>query len=67
MLRYSTVIQYDADDDIYVASVPELEGCMAHGETYAQAMDEIMIAMRLWLEVAQEHGDIIPEPMTRAG
>ena len=67
MLRYSIVIQYDEDDDIFVASVPELEGCMAHGDTHAQAMDEIFVAMKLWLEVAQEHGDIIPEPMTRAG
>jgi len=63
MLRYSILIQYDAVDSIFVASVPELEGCMAHGDTHSQAMEEIMIAMRLWLEVAEEHGDIIPEPM----
>jgi len=66
MLRYSISIQYDAVDNIFVASVPELEGCMAHGDTHAQAMDEIIVAMGLWLEVAQEHGDVIPEPLTCA-
>lgn len=66
MLQYSVSIQYDASDNIFVASVPELEGCMAHGKTRSQAMDEIMIAMKLWLEVADKHGDIIPQPLTYA-
>jgi len=67
MLRYSISIQYDATDNIFVASVPELEGCMAHGDTHEQAMEEIMVAMKLWLEVAKEHGDLIPSPLTCAG
>ena len=64
MLKYSVSIQYDSKDNIFVASVPELEGCMAHGSTPEQAMEEIQIAMKLWLEVARERGDTIPEPMT---
>ena len=62
-MRYSVLIQYDAIDNIFVASVPELQGCMAHGDTHEKAMDEIMVAMKLWLEVANEHGDVIPSPM----
>ena len=62
-MQYSVVIQYDAVDNIFVASVPELLGCMAHGDTHEKAMEEIMIAMKLWLVVAAEHGDVIPEPM----
>ena len=64
MLKYSILIQYDSKDNIFVASVPELEGCMAHGYTPGQAMEEIQIAMKLWLEVARENSDVIPEPMT---
>ena len=63
MLKYSITIQYDNTDNICVASVPELEGCMAHGKTPEQAMKEIQIAMKLWLKVAEEHGDKIPEPL----
>jgi len=62
MLEYAIVIQYDKDDNIYVASVPQLEGCMAHGDTPEQALHEISIAQSLWLKVAAEHGDPIPEP-----
>jgi len=53
----------DSKDDIFVASVPELEGCMAHGNTYGRAIEEIGVAVRLWLETARENGDMIPEPL----
>ena len=62
MLKYSIVIEYDAEDDIFVASVPQLEGCMAHGKTPEVALKEIIIAQDGWLKVALEHGDEIPEP-----
>jgi len=39
---------------------------MAHGKTYDEATKEIMAAMKLWLEVAEEHGDTIPNPLTYA-
>ena len=29
-MQYSVLIQYDVVDDIFVASVPELLGCIAH-------------------------------------
>jgi predicted RNase H-like HicB family nuclease len=57
--------QYDENDNIFVASVPELEGCMAHGSTLEQAIKEINIAMKLWLDVAKDNGDRIPEPLMR--
>ena len=41
MLKYSVVIQYDGRDNIYVAHVPELAGCMAHGSTPEDAAREI--------------------------
>jgi predicted RNase H-like HicB family nuclease len=63
MLKYSILIQYDEIDNIFVASVPELEGCMAHGDTQEQAIKEISTAMQLWLETAEENGDAIPEPL----
>ena len=61
-MNYSIFIQYDADDKIYVANVPELEGCMAHGYTYEEAINEIQVAIALWLECAQETGVNIPKP-----
>ena len=63
-MQYSIYIQYDEADGIYVASVPELKGCMAHGYTREEAVKEIQIAMDLYLEVVKEKGMDIPKPMS---
>ena len=62
-MKYSILIQYDANDNIYVASVPELSGCIAHGATQEKAIKEINTALDLWLESAKELGISIPEPL----
>ena len=62
MLQYSVLIQYDGRDNIYVARIPELGGCMAHGDTQEDAMRELKIALELWIETAKESGIKIPEP-----
>ena len=62
MAEYSVFIQYDPIDKIYVASVPELQGCMAHGNTKEQALREIETAKELWIETALEDGQPVPEP-----
>ena len=62
MTEYSILIKYDARDRIYVASIPELQGCMAHGDTQEDAVKEVRIAMELWLETAKENGTYIPTP-----
>ncbi len=62
MLEYSIFIQYDLEDKIFVATVPELAGCMAHGKTREEALREIEIAKNLWIECAMEDGEEIPKP-----
>jgi len=65
-MQYSILIQYDATDKIYVASVPELKGCMAHGNTREEAIKEIQVAMQLQLEVIMDKGMSLPAPMIYA-
>lgn len=62
MAEYSIFMQYDPQDKIYIASVPELQGCMAHGETREEALKEIEVAEALWLESAKDMDIEIPEP-----
>jgi len=62
MLRYEIIIYWDEKDAAYVADVPELPGCLAHGNTYDTALTNIKQAMQLWIDTAQEFGDPIPEP-----
>lgn len=62
MSKYSVFMYYDKQDQIFVASVPELQGCMAHGDTREEALKEIEIAEALWLESAKDMNIEIPEP-----
>ena len=52
----------DADDQIYVVTVPELPGCMIHGETYAETVQQGQDAIASWIMVAEELGRPIPPP-----
>ena len=61
-LKYQLRIIWSERDAAYVASVPNLPGCMAHGRTYEEALANIQDAMRLWIDTAREDGIPIPEP-----
>ncbi|MDQ3636262.1 MAG: type II toxin-antitoxin system HicB family antitoxin [Acidobacteriota bacterium] len=62
MHKYEIIIYWSDEDKVFVAEVPELKGCMAHGETQSEAVKNINEAMELWIETAKEFGDKIPEP-----
>lgn len=65
MNRYEVLIYWSDEDDAFVAEVPELPGCMAHGESHEVALQSAMEAVALWIETAREFGDPIPEPKGR--
>ena len=65
MNRYEIIIFWSKEDDAYIADVPELPGCMAHGATQEEALASAKDAMDLWIETAKEFGDPIPEPKGR--
>ncbi len=65
MSKYEIIIYWSVEDDAFVAEVPELPGCAAHGDTQALALSNIQDAISLWLESAQEFGHPIPEPKGR--
>jgi len=65
MHRYEILIYWSDEDQVFIAEVPELPGCMAHGETQEEALEQAKEAMNLWIETAQEHGDPVPEPKGR--
>ena len=60
--HYSLIIQWDERDNIYVVSVPELPGCMTHGKTYEEALQQGQDAIESWIMVAKELGRPIPPP-----
>ena len=62
MHRYEILIRWSDEDNVYVCEVPDLPGCMAHGDTQALAVANVNEAIELWLDTAREFGDPIPEP-----
>ena len=65
MNKYEIIIYWSDEDQSYIADVPELPGCMAHGDTYESALTNIKAAMDLWIETAREFNDPIPDPKGR--
>ena len=56
------IIFWSEEDQAFVAEVPELPGCMAHGSIHEEALANIREAIDLWIQTAKEFGDPIPEP-----
>jgi len=65
MTRYEVTIYWSAEDQLFIAEVPELPGCVAHGDSRAEALANAEDAIDLWIEVAAEDGRPIPEPKGR--
>lgn len=62
MFKYEIILYWSNADDAFVAEVPELPGCTAHGESQETALKNVNQAMALWIDTAKEFGDPIPEP-----
>jgi len=60
--RYHINLFWSAEDDCWVADIPDLRFCSAVGDTPEAALHEVQIAMPAWLESARDRGDPIPEP-----
>ena len=62
MDHYEIIIFWSNEDTVFVAEVPELPGCSAHGNTREAALANVDQAIRLWLDTASEFGRPIPQP-----
>jgi predicted RNase H-like HicB family nuclease len=65
MYKYEIIIYWSEEDKVYVAEVPELKGCYAHGNNYDEALKNVQDAIKLWIDTAKEFNDPIPEPKGR--
>ncbi len=62
MNKYEIIIYWSATDQVFVAEMPELNGCIAHGDTQDEVLREINTVAEEWLKIAKEKGWHIPEP-----
>ena len=64
-MRYELIIYWSKDDNSFVVEVPELPGCMADGQTYAEAVKNAEEIIDEWIETARKLGRPIPEPRSK--
>ena len=62
---YEIILYWSSEDQAVIAEVPELPGCAADGETYAQALNNVQMIIDEWIETAHELGREIPKPRGR--
>jgi len=62
---YFIRVFWSAEDECYVAEVPELKGCSGLGESVEEAIREAHRSIRGWLDVARKNRMPIPKPSIR--
>lgn len=65
--HYHINVFWSEEDGNWVAEVPDLPGCSAHGRTPTEAAREAEDAMALWLDTAADEGLPIPPMRYRPG
>lgn len=64
--RYPLEVFWDEGSDAFICIAPDLPGCSAVGDSPKDAVQEMEIAMKLWLDAAQSMGRTLPEPKVHA-
>jgi len=65
MTKYEIILYWSAEDEAFIAEVPELAGCAADGATRQEALTNVEAVIVEWIETAKELGRPIPEPKGR--
>jgi predicted RNase H-like HicB family nuclease len=65
MSKYEIIIYWSEEDQLFIAEVPELPGCMADGSTQQKALSSANKIIKEWLQTAKEIGRPIPSPKGR--
>lgn len=64
-IKYELIIYWSEIDQTFIVEVPELPGCLADGQSYQEAVQNVEVVIQEWIETAQELGRPIPEPKGR--
>jgi antitoxin HicB len=63
-LRYPILVEPLSPEDGggFVATVPDLPGCMSDGNTPEEAVSNVQDAILSWIEAAEDMGHAVPAP-----
>ena len=60
--HYAITVVWSEEDGGWIADAPDLVSCSAFGATPEEAVSELRLAIRGWLESASKNNLPIPEP-----
>ena len=68
MNRYSMIVQWSDEDQLFLVTIPEFTDLVmmpcTHGKTRAEAISNGEEVIEMYLEAWQAEGELIPEPNT---
>ena len=59
---YHINIFFSEEDGGYIADIPDMVSCSAFGKTPQEALKQVQIAKKAWLDTARDLGKPIPRP-----
>ncbi|MFN3594124.1 MAG: type II toxin-antitoxin system HicB family antitoxin [Thiobacillaceae bacterium] len=63
--HYEIILYWSEPDQAFIAEVPELPGCAADGQSYAEALRNVETVIQEWIMTARDLGRPIPQPKGR--
>ncbi|MBL9186787.1 MAG: type II toxin-antitoxin system HicB family antitoxin [Opitutaceae bacterium] len=63
--NYEVIIYWSEADEGFIAEVPELPGCAADGSTQEEALANVQVVIREWIETAKSLRRPVPKPRGR--
>ncbi|TRU31634.1 MAG: type II toxin-antitoxin system HicB family antitoxin [Microcystis aeruginosa Ma_MB_F_20061100_S20] len=70
MNRYSMIVQWSDEDQLFLVTIPEFSDLVVmpctHGKTRQEAIHNGEEVIEMYLEAWRKEGEVIPEPRTRS-
>jgi len=63
--RYPAEVYFSEEDEGFIALAPDLSGCSAFGDTADEALRELQLAIKVWIDAATKAGNPVPQPSPR--
>jgi predicted RNase H-like HicB family nuclease len=60
--KYPKQVFWSDEDEGFIAIAPDLPGCSAFGESEAEALSELDMAIDAWIGAAKDVGNVVPAP-----